>query len=40
MRDAGWTLKAIAEEIGCSVPTVSNHLEAMGYKKRDEVTNG
>lgn len=40
LRDAGWTLNAIAEEIGCSVPTVSNHLEAMGYKKRDEVANG
>lgn len=40
LRDAGWTLKSIAEEIGCSIQTVSNHLEAMGYKKRDEVANG
>ncbi|MBQ1292528.1 MAG: helix-turn-helix domain-containing protein [Clostridiales bacterium] len=36
LRDAGWTTKAIAEEIGCSQPTICNHLKAMGYGKGDE----
>ena len=29
LRNAGWTLKAIAEEIGCSQPTVLKHLRDM-----------
>lgn len=33
LRDAGWTTKAIAEEIGCSKPTIINHLKAMGIEK-------
>lgn len=36
LRDAGWTTTAIAEEIGCSQPTICNHLKAMGYGKGDE----
>ena len=30
LRDAGWTLKQIGEELHCSVQTVANHLKAMG----------
>lgn len=33
LRRAGWTIKAIAEEIGCSQPTIINHLKAMGIEK-------
>lgn len=33
LRRAGWTIQAIAEEIGCSKPTVINHLKAMGIEK-------
>lgn len=29
LRDAGWTLKAIAEEVRCAPQTVANHLAAM-----------
>lgn len=33
LRRAGWTIQAIAEEIGCSKPTIINHLKAMGIEK-------
>lgn len=35
LREAGWSLKAIAEEMGCSIQTVSNHLKAMGKEEED-----
>lgn len=34
LREAGWSLKAIAEEMGCSIPTVHNHLKAMGKEEQ------
>ena len=36
LRRAGWTIQAIAEEIGCSKPTVIKHLKDMGVEKGDE----
>ena len=36
LRRAGWTIKAIAEEIGCSQPTIIKHLKDMGVEKGDE----
>lgn len=35
LREAGWSLKAIAEEMGCSIQTISNHLKAMGKEEED-----
>lgn len=32
LRDGGWTLKAIAEELGCCPQTIANRLDAMGMK--------
>ena len=36
LRRAGWTIKAIAEEIGCSKPTIIKHLKDMGVEKGEE----
>ena len=36
LRRAGWTIKAIAEEIGCSQPTIIKHLKDMGVEKGGE----
>ena len=30
--EGGWSLTKIAEDIGCSTQTVTNHLKAMGLK--------
>lgn len=32
LRDGGWTLEAIAEEVGCCPQTIANRLNAMGMK--------
>lgn len=32
LRDAGWTLEAIADELGCCPQTIANRLNAMGKK--------
>lgn len=32
LRDGGWTLEAIAEELGCCPQTIANRLNAMGMK--------
>ena len=40
LRDAGWTLKQIGEEMKCSPATVISHLKAMGYEKEDKDDQG
>ena len=32
LREAGWSLEKIADEMGCTPQTVANHLNAMGGK--------
>lgn len=34
LRNAGWTLEKIADEMNCSVQTVANHLERMKKKTK------
>lgn len=36
LRDAGWSLEKIADEVGCSPQTVANRLNAMTQKEKAE----
>ena len=36
LHKAGWTLKAIADDVGCSIPTVSKILKALEPAKEPE----